>query len=73
MSSPKTSSKPTWDASVWGLMAVLCGVLFLDGLAARGLCTEDRRGIHVCITDAGRDRWEAARPAHRAALAESLG
>ena len=32
MSSPKTSSKPTWDASIWGLMAVLCGVLFLDGL-----------------------------------------
>jgi MFS family permease len=23
---------PKWDASVWGLMAVLCGVLFLDGL-----------------------------------------
>ena len=44
-----------------------------DGLAARGLCTEDRRGIYVCITDAGRERWQAARPAHRAALAESLG
>jgi MFS family permease len=26
------SSAPKWDASVWGLMAVLCGVLFLDGL-----------------------------------------
>ena len=26
------SSTPHWDASVWGLMAVLCGVLFLDGL-----------------------------------------
>ena len=44
-----------------------------DGLAARGLCAEDRRGIYVCITDAGRERWQAARPAHRAALAESLG
>jgi MFS family permease len=32
MSSPHSSSLPRWDASVWGLMAVLCGVLFLDGL-----------------------------------------
>ena len=44
-----------------------------DGLAERGLCKEDRRGIYVCLTDAGRERWEAARPAHRAALAEALG
>ena len=44
-----------------------------DGLAQRGLCKEDRRGIYVCLTDAGRERWEAARPAHRAALAEALG
>ena len=27
-----TSSKPRWDASVWALLVVLCGVLFLDGL-----------------------------------------
>jgi MFS family permease len=34
MSSPSTSSTPVpkWDASVWALMAVLCGILFLDGL-----------------------------------------
>ena len=32
MSSPSLSSPPKWDASVWGLMAVLCGVVFLDGL-----------------------------------------
>src|SRR5215208_3397790 len=32
MTSPSLSSTPKWDASVWGLMAVLCGVLFLDGL-----------------------------------------
>src|SRR5688500_18178576 len=32
MSSPPSSTIPRWDASVWGLMAVLCGVLFLDGL-----------------------------------------
>jgi DNA-binding MarR family transcriptional regulator len=43
-----------------------------DGLVERGLCDYDRRGIYVCITDAGRERHEAARPAHRAALAEGL-
>ena len=43
------------------------------GLAVRGMCPHDRRGVYVCITDAGRDRWEAARPAHRAVLAEALG
>src|SRR3712207_1835539 len=30
--SSTTSSPPRWDRSVWGLLAVLCGVLFLDGL-----------------------------------------
>jgi DNA-binding MarR family transcriptional regulator len=49
------------------------GRLEADGLALRGMCQEDRRGIYVCITDAGRSRYEAARPAHRAALAETLG
>ena len=32
MTSPTASSTPKWTAPVWGLMAVLCGVLFLDGL-----------------------------------------
>src|SRR5215210_8038259 len=32
MTSFSPSSTPRWAASVWGLMAVLCGVLFLDGL-----------------------------------------
>ena len=49
------------------------GRLEQDGLVQRGMCHEDRRGIYVCITDAGRSRYDAARPAHRAALAESLG
>ena len=49
------------------------GRLEHDGLVQRGMCPEDRRGIYVCITDAGRSRYEAARPAHRAALAEALG
>ena len=43
------------------------------GLASRVMCREDRRGIYVCITDAGRARYEAARPAHRAALSETIG
>jgi DNA-binding MarR family transcriptional regulator len=43
-----------------------------DGLAERGLCLHDRRGIYVCITDAGRERHAAAYPAHRAALADAL-
>jgi DNA-binding MarR family transcriptional regulator len=49
------------------------GRLEKDGLATRGMCPDDRRGIFVCITDAGRERYEEARPAHRAALADTLG
>ena len=49
------------------------GRLEQHGLAMRGLCHEDRRGIYVCITEAGRRRYEEARPDHRAALAEALG
>ena len=49
------------------------GRLEKDGLARRGMCAHDRRGIYVCVTDAGRERYEAAKPAHRAALAEALG
>ncbi|MEA2124586.1 MAG: hypothetical protein QOI80_1368 [Solirubrobacteraceae bacterium] len=32
MTSPPSSPTVRWDRSVWALMAVLCGVLFLDGL-----------------------------------------
>ena len=49
------------------------GRLEHDGLVTRGMCPEDRRGIYVCITDAGRDRHGEARPAHRAALEATLG
>jgi DNA-binding MarR family transcriptional regulator len=49
------------------------GRLERGGLASRDLCPDDRRGIMVCITDAGRARHDAALPAHRAALAEALG
>ncbi len=43
-----------------------------DGLVTRGMCPEDRRGIMACLTDGGRERYEAARPTHRAVLAETL-
>jgi DNA-binding MarR family transcriptional regulator len=43
-----------------------------DGLVTRAMCAEDRRGIFACLTDAGRKRYAAARPAHRAVLAEAL-
>ena len=43
-----------------------------DGLAERGMCHEDRRGIYVCITPEGRTRYEKARSAHRDALASAL-
>jgi DNA-binding MarR family transcriptional regulator len=49
------------------------GRLERDGLVVRKLCAEDRRGVFVFLTDAGRSRYEAARPAHRAALAATLG
>jgi DNA-binding MarR family transcriptional regulator len=48
------------------------GRLEADGLVTRGLCAEDRRGIYACLTDAGRERYSAARPTHRAVLAETL-
>ena len=43
-----------------------------DGLVTRGMCPQDRRGIMACLTDTGRERYEAARPTHRAVLAETL-
>ena len=43
-----------------------------DGLVRRGMCPEDRRGITACLTDDGRERYDAARPTHRAVLAETL-
>jgi DNA-binding MarR family transcriptional regulator len=48
------------------------GRLEKDGLVQRGMCPDDRRGIFVCITPAGRERYEKARPAHRTALTEAL-
>ena len=48
------------------------GRLEKEGLAERGMCPHDRRGIYVCITPAGRKRYEQARPDHRTALAGAL-
>jgi DNA-binding MarR family transcriptional regulator len=49
------------------------GRLEADGLVTRGMCPEDRRGIYACLTDRGRERYDAARPTHRAVLADTLG
>jgi len=43
-----------------------------DGLVRRGMCPEDRLGIMACLTETGRERYRAARPTHRAVLAETL-
>jgi DNA-binding MarR family transcriptional regulator len=49
------------------------GRLEAEGLAERTMCADDRRGIYAAATDAGRERWDAARGAHREALASVLG
>lgn len=42
------------------------------GLVTRAMCELDRRGVMVCLTEAGRQRYLAARPTHRAVLASTL-
>ena len=49
------------------------GRLEADGLVMRKMCPQDRRGIYACLTDEGRARYKAARPTHRAVLADTLG
>ena len=48
------------------------GRLESEGLVSRAICSEDRRGIYACITDAGQDRYKAARPTQRRVLADVL-
>jgi DNA-binding MarR family transcriptional regulator len=48
------------------------GRLEADGLVERAMCPDDRRGISVCLTATGLERYEAARPTHREVLADSL-
>jgi DNA-binding MarR family transcriptional regulator len=43
-----------------------------DGLVNRAMCPEDRRGVSVCLTPAGMERYEAACPTHRRVLEENL-
>jgi DNA-binding MarR family transcriptional regulator len=37
------------------------------------MCAEDRRGVYVRLTDAGKERHTAARPTQLAVLAQHLG
>ena len=48
------------------------GRLEKAGLVTRGMCAEDRRGIYVQPTEAGRARYAQARPTQRAVLARTL-
>ena len=48
------------------------GRLEKDGLVSRAMCQEDRRGVAVCLTAEGRERYESARPTHRKVLADTL-
>jgi DNA-binding MarR family transcriptional regulator len=48
----------------------LVGRLEAAGLVSRTMCAEDRRSVRVCLTGAGRERFEAARPTQRAILRE---
>ena len=50
----------------------LIGRLEQHGLVQRSLCDLDRRGIYVCLTEAGRRRHAEALPTQRAVLAATL-
>ncbi|MFI2606976.1 MarR family winged helix-turn-helix transcriptional regulator [Kitasatospora sp. NPDC018619] len=43
------------------------------GLVTRAMCESDRRGVQLTLTEAGRERYEQARPLHRQVLAQTLG
>ncbi|MFG2913660.1 MarR family winged helix-turn-helix transcriptional regulator [Kitasatospora sp. NPDC048298] len=43
------------------------------GLVTRAMCERDRRGVLLTLTEAGRERYEQARPLHRQVLEETLG
>jgi DNA-binding MarR family transcriptional regulator len=50
----------------------LIGRLEQHGLVQRSMCDLDRRGIYVCLTDAGRARHAEAQPTQRAVLTATL-
>lgn len=43
------------------------------GLVTRAMCESDRRGVQLTLTEAGRERYEQARPVHRQVLEQTLG
>jgi DNA-binding MarR family transcriptional regulator len=43
-----------------------------EGLACRAMCSDDRRGIFASLTDAGRERVDAATPTYRRVIASAL-
>jgi DNA-binding MarR family transcriptional regulator len=51
----------------------LIGRLESEGLVTRAICSDDRRGIFACLTDAGRVRYAQAAPTQARVLAEQLG
>ncbi|AZM51848.1 MarR family transcriptional regulator [Streptomyces sp. WAC 01529] len=50
----------------------LIGRLDKDGLVERGMCSEDRRGVRVSLTDKGRELHREVRPLQRAVLKRML-
>lgn len=48
------------------------GRLERHGLVSRSLCPDDRRGVFVCLTSAGRDRHIDASRTHREVLRSTL-
>ncbi|MCX4750667.1 MarR family transcriptional regulator [Kitasatospora sp. NBC_01287] len=50
----------------------LIGRLEKAGLVERVMCEIDRRGIVVLLSEAGRERYEAARPLHREVIGRML-
>ncbi|MEV4331289.1 MarR family transcriptional regulator [Streptomyces sp. NPDC049597] len=43
-----------------------------DGLVTRGMCSEDRRGVRVALTEEGRARHAEVKPLQRAVLSRML-
>lgn len=50
----------------------LVGRLFAAGFAVRDLCPNDKRGVYAVITDAGRQRYAAARGTYSEVLGSAL-
>jgi DNA-binding MarR family transcriptional regulator len=50
----------------------MIGRLEQHGLVQRSMCDVDRRGIDVCLTEAGRRRHAEAQPTQRSVLAATL-